>query len=152
MKIIRMPVLGDDLRELPIKKDGERYYVEKHDYISAGFPSPAADFQGEKISLDEKYLKPNATFILEVGGSSMEKTFQVGDKLICHSDIDTYQDAPVIVSVNFSEFTFKRFDKKNNSFVPDNPDYEKIILSDDDTVILKGVVVAFIRENLGKLS
>lgn len=73
------------------------------------------------------------------------------DKLICYSDIDAYQDAPVIVSVNFSEFTFKRFDLKNSILIPDNSDFEPINLNPDDTVILKGVVIAFIRENLGKL-
>ncbi len=45
-----------EIEFFPVKNDGDRFYVEVHDNIANGFPSPAEDFSGKRISLDEKFL------------------------------------------------------------------------------------------------
>ena len=52
--------------------------------VSAGFPSPAADFVQDEINLNNELIKnPPATFFLEVMGESMLGAgIYPGDKLI----------------------------------------------------------------------
>lgn len=147
MIIIKAPRLNEELELVPISADNEKRYVNYFGGVQAGFPSPAEDFLGKKISLDEKYIsKPNSTYIIKVRGNSMYPTLQNGDIVIVRSDKELQNNDIAIVSINNSDYTVKRFDKKNSQFVPDNPKFKVIEVREEDVVICLGIVKHLIRD------
>lgn len=139
--------LSDDLSLVIPKSDGERKYVRVFGSVSAGFPSPAEDFTSERLSLDQKYLsKPESTFIISVGGYSMSPEYLIGDELICRSDLEPRQNDDIVVSVNSSAYSIKRYDKVNKRLIAINPEYAETIHFDpEDEVVILGVVTTMFR-------
>lgn len=148
VKFIKAPKLSDELISVPINVNAEKAYVQFLGEVSAGFPSPAADFVQNTISLDESLLdKPEATYLNRVAGDSMYPDYLIGDLLVIRSDIEPRHNDDIIVSVNNSEYTFKRYDAINKKFFPLNPKYKNAIqLDDEDTVLILGVVTSLIRQ------
>lgn len=148
MKIIKVPQFGSELENIPfqVSESGKEviYYEEG---VQAGFPSPADDFKEQRLSLDEKYLaKPNSTYLVRVKGDSMYPTLMVGDLLIVRRDIVLEDDSIAIISVNNTDFTVKRFDKKNSCLIADNKDFKNIKVHEEDTLMTLGVVASFVRD------
>lgn len=151
MKIIQAPkVLGyEDFDILDIKQDGEKFYVQYHKSVENGFPSPAEDFAGEKISLDERYLsKIESTYVVRAKGMSNAQAILPGDILIIRSDLQINDGELGVFSFNNSKFTTKILDSKNNCLRPVNKDFESIQVSEEDVVITMGKVDALVRENI----
>lgn len=147
MKLIKAPRLNDELELIPFSTENDKRHVNYFGGIQAGFPSPAEDFIGKKISLDEKYItKPNSTYIIKIRGNSMNPTLQNGDIVIIRSDKELQDNDVAIVSINNSDYTVKRFDKKNSQFVPDNAKYKAIEVAEEDVVICLGIVKHLIRD------
>lgn len=140
--------LDSELQLIPFKTEGNKILVNYYEEgVQAGFPSPADDFKEQQLSLDEKYLtNPNATFLVKVIGDSMYPTLQVGDVLIVRSDIDFTNDKIGIISVNNTDFTVKRYDKKNNQLIADNKNFSNIKIKKEDTLVCLGVVKHLIRD------
>jgi len=147
MKVIKVPKLGTELENLPYEINDNKIYVNYFGGVQAGFPSPAEDFIENRLSLDERYItNPNNTYLIRVRGNSMFPTLQVGDILIVKSDLDLEDNKIAIVSVNNTDYTVKRFDKKAQTFVADNPEYTNIQIREEDTVLCLGVVKNLIRD------
>lgn len=148
VNFIKAPILSDELISAPINVNAEKVYVQFLGEVSAGFPSPAADFVQNTISLDESLLdKPEATYLTRVSGDSMYPDYLIGDLLVIRSDIEPRHNDDIIVSVNNSEYTFKRYDQVHKKLVPLNPKYRDAIhLDDEDTVLILGVVTSLIRQ------
>ncbi|WP_333661526.1 S24 family peptidase [Chishuiella changwenlii] len=148
VQFIKAPKLSSDLTNVQIKTEGNRMQVKYLGDISAGFPSPASDFAQDAISLDETLLdKPEATYLNRVAGDSMYPEYLTGDLLIIRSDIDPRHNDDIIVSVNNSEYTFKRYDAINKTLFPLNPKYKDAIqLNEEDTVLILGVVTNLVRQ------
>lgn len=148
INFIKTPKFGDELENLLINKEGQKYYVEFHGGIRAGFPSPAEDFLSDRVSLDERYLsKIESTFVNRVKGLSMYPEYLDGDLLIIRSDYEAQNGDDIVVSINSSEYTLKRYDKTNSTLVAVNPKYsESVKVEENDEVIILGVVDALIRE------
>lgn len=146
MKLIKNPKFGEDLEVVPFET-GKKIYANYFGGVQAGFPSPAEDFANNKLSLDERYIDdPNNTFFIKVRGHSMSPTLLIGDILIVKSDLDLMNNNVAIISINNSDYTVKRFNKKGNLFTADNPEYEPIKVAEDDTVICLGIVKHIIRD------
>lgn len=148
VQFINTPKFSEELINIPIKTDGEKRFVQFFGDVSAGFPSPAADFVQNKISLDEILLNhPEATYLNRVGGDSMYPEYLKGDLLIIRSDFEPNHHDDIIVSINNSEYTFKRYDAINRQFFSLNPKYKNCIqLQDEDVVIVLGVVSSLVRQ------
>ena len=148
MKILKIPKFSKELQLLSYKKEGENIFVDFYDEgVQAGFPSPAEDFRAQKLSLDEKYFtNPEATFLVKVVGDSMYPTLQVNDILIVKSDIEFTDDKIGIISVNNTDFTVKRYNKKRQELIADNKDFKNIKITDDDVLLCLGVVQHLIRD------
>lgn len=148
MKKIKGIPFSDDLINLEIEKEQGKLFVRNFEGVNAGFPSPAEDFVTDRISLDQKYLyRLESTFINKVGGLSMFPDYHLGDLIVVRSDFDPQNGDDIVVSVNNSAYSLKRYDKVNNVLISVNEKYTNAIkLSDSDQVIILGVVTTLIRE------
>lgn len=140
--------IDKNLTVYQVKVINEKIKIVNYGKVSAGFPSPAEDFIDDRLSLDEKYLQhPESTFIVIVGGLSMADEYDLNDVLIIRSDLTPNHNDDVIVSVNNSDYTLKRFDFKQNKLIALNPNYnDSIQLTDHDEVKIMGVVSVQIKE------
>ena len=148
IKFIKTPQFGNELENIPINEDGKRYFVKYLGGVQAGFPSPAEDFVSDRISLDERYLsKVESTFINKVKSLSMFPEYQIGDIIILRSDYEPQNGDDVVVSINHSEYTLKRFDKQRSMLIALNTEYSNSVkIDENDEVVILGVVDALIRE------
>ena len=116
--------------------------------IKAGFPSPAADFDESKISLDNVLVKnKEATFYAKASGTSMIGAgIDDGDILVIDRSIEP-QNNKVAVCYIDGEFTIKRI-KVEKDFVylmPENATFQPIKVTDENLLIIWGMVTYVIK-------
>jgi DNA polymerase V len=115
--------------------------------IHAGFPSPAADYLHETLSLTNLLVThPSATFLAWAEGDSMELAgIFDGDLLVVDRSLTPRQNDIVIASVDSQkEFSCKVFDMTNKQLVPaSNNEYPSI--NCEEGVNIEGVVAHSVR-------
>jgi len=117
--------------------------------ISAGFPSPAEEFFGLQLNLNDELIKhPEATFYARVRGHSMKDAgIQDGDLLV----IDKAQepkDGCVAVCAIDGEFTLKRLAVEKDSIylMPANDEFKPIKITEENDFLVWGVVAYVVHK------
>ena len=127
--------LADDSRSIELP-----YYDTK---VQAGFPSPAEDHLEQRLDLNTLVIdNPSATFFVRVAGESMRGIgITDGDILVVDRSIENWENR-IVVAVIDSEFTIKRFTKRNETVVleAENPDYPPIKITEEMDFSVWGVV------------
>ena len=127
--------LADDSRNIELS-----YYDTR---VQAGFPSPAEDHLEESLDLNTLVIdNPSATFFVRVAGESMREIgITDGDILVVDRSIESWENR-IVVAVIDSEFTIKRFTKRNGTVVleAENPDYPSIRITEEIDFSVWGVV------------
>lgn len=117
--------------------------------IKAGFPSPAADFDESKISLDNVLVKnKEATFYAKASGNSMIGAgIDDGDILVIDRSIEP-QNNKIAVCFIDGEFTVKRIKIENEEvyLMPENKNYKPIQISEENNLIIWGIVTYVIKK------
>ncbi|RYF52167.1 MAG: translesion error-prone DNA polymerase V autoproteolytic subunit [Cytophagaceae bacterium] len=117
---------------------------------SAGFPSPATDHIEKHISLDELFnIRAPHVFLVKIDGDSMQKTgIFSGDFVIVDRSREAVDGDIVIASLN-AEPICKRLRRHDRqlSLVPENDSYPTRTLSDEDELIIWGVVQYSVRDH-----
>jgi DNA polymerase V len=117
--------------------------------VPAGFPSPAGDYQEERLDLNKYLIKhPAATFFVRVGGDSMEGAgVHSGDILIVDRSLEP-KDKNVVIAVINGELTVKRIRMKNKKIrlEPENVNYRSIQVSEDAEFEVWGIVTSVIHQ------
>ena len=116
--------------------------------MSAGFPSPAADYSEEALDLNT-YLVRNkpATFMFSVKGDSMiGASIEDGDKVVVDRALNPKHN-DIVVAVLNGEYTIKRLFKHMGrvELRPENPAYQPIKFNDGSELQVWGVVVGVVR-------
>ena len=128
--------------------ENSKEYSFVGDGIKAGFPSPAADFDGTKISLDTFLVKnKEATFYARAKGNSMIGAgISDGDILVIDKSLNPTNNKIAICLID-GEFTVKRIkiEKDCVYLMPENSDYKPIIVTDDNVLIIWGIVTYVIK-------
>jgi DNA polymerase V len=128
----------ENTQELPFISSG----------IKAGFPSPAADFDGSKISLDHVLVKNReATFYAKASGNSMIGAgIDDGDILVIDKSLEP-QNNKVAVCFIDGEFTIKRIkiEKDCVYLMPENKNYQPIKVTDENELVIWGIVTYVIK-------
>lgn len=117
--------------------------------VSAGFPSPADDYQEGRLSLDEHLIRnPSATFFVRVEGRSMVGAGIYPDDILVVDRSLEAKPNDVVVAVLAGEFTVKRLVRRKGAYVLQaaNPDYPDISPGPDDDFRVWGVVTAVIHK------
>jgi len=116
--------------------------------IKAGFPSPAADFDGTKISLDELVIKnKTTTFYAKASGNSMINAgISDGDILVIDKSLEPHNGKIAVCFID-GEFTVKRIKKEIDCIylIAENPAYEPIKVTIDNEFIIWGIVTHVVK-------
>jgi len=116
--------------------------------ISAGFPSPAADYVEDKLDLNKYLIKnPPATFVIKVSGDSMTGAgIHDGDLLIVDRSIKPAHNKVVIAIVN-GELSVKRLKIKQGklSLKAENDNYPVLEITEGMEFQVWGVVTNVIH-------
>jgi DNA polymerase V len=117
--------------------------------IKAGFPSPAADFDGTRVSIDQIVVKNAlATFYAKANGNSMTGAgIDDGDILVIDKSIEP-QDGKIAVCFIDGEFTVKRIKVQENSLLllPENKLIEPIEITEENNFIIWGIVTFVVKK------
>ena len=117
--------------------------------VSAGFPSPAADYEEGKLDLNRHLIKnPPATFFVRVTGDSMVGAgIHSGDLLIVDRSLQP-QNNNVIIAALDGELTVKRIHLRAGkiTLVPENDNYTSRKIEGDMEFEVWGVVTNVIHQ------
>lgn len=117
--------------------------------IKAGFPSPAADFDESKISIDQIVVKNQATtFYAKASGNSMVNAgIDDGDILVIDRSLEP-SNFKIAVCYIDGEFTVKRIkiDKTGTYLQPENDAYNPIKIIEENELIIWGIVTYVIKK------
>ncbi len=115
--------------------------------VSAGFPSPAADYEEDKLDLNRYLIKnPAATFFVRVTGDSMMGAgIYSGDLLVVDRSLEP-RDKSVVIAVIDGELTVKRIRiGKKITLEPENENYSVQQITEDTDFQVWGVVTNVIH-------
>ena len=119
------------------------------DGVSAGFPSPAADFMENNIDLNKELSEnPLATFYIKVKGNSMiDAGIEDKDVLVVDRSLEP-QNNKIAVCFIDGEFTVKRIKLEQDCLflMPENSNYAPIKVTDENQLIIWGVVTYVIKK------
>ncbi|GHB05656.1 LexA family protein [Modicisalibacter luteus] len=114
----------------------------------SGFPSPAQDYEGRTLDLNERLIKrPSATFFMQVVGDSMVKFgMQDGDILVVDRSIEP-RPGQILAALVDGEVIVKRYEIIGNRpyLCSGNSRYAPIPLGDNECQVW-GVVRSVIHE------
>ena len=116
--------------------------------VPAGFPSPAADYEEDRLDLNRYLIKhPAATFFVRaVGDSMIGAGIHCGDLLIVDRSLEP-KDKSVVIAVIDGELTVKRIriEKKKITLEPENKSYSIRRITEDTDFQVWGVVTNVIH-------
>ena len=117
--------------------------------VTAGFPSPAADYEEDKLDLNKHLIKnPAATFFVRVTGDSMTGAgIHSGDLLVVDRSLEPRDKNVVIAAIN-GELTVKRIRirSKKITLEPENENYAPQEIAEDTEFQVWGVVTCVIHQ------
>jgi len=117
--------------------------------VSAGFPSPAADFMETNIDLNKELSEnPLATFYIKVKGNSMiDAGINDKDVLVVDRSLEPQNNKIAICCID-GEFTVKRIQVEKDCLylMPENPSYEPIKVTEENQLIIWGMVTYVIKK------
>jgi DNA polymerase V len=119
-----------------------------NDGVSAGFPSPAADFMENNIDLNKELSEnPLATFYIKVKGNSMiDAGISDKDVLVVDRSLEPQNNKIAICFID-GEFTVKRIQLQKDCLylMPENPNYAPIKVTQENQLIIWGIVTYVIK-------
>ena len=118
------------------------------DKVPAGFPSPATDYQEDRLDLNQLLIQhKEATYFLRAKGHSMTGAgIHDGDVLVVDRTKEpAHRD--IVIAVVDGEFTVKRLHKRGNKvrLVAENPDFEDITFNEGQELLIWGVVTSAVH-------
>ena len=117
--------------------------------VSAGFPSPAADFMETNIDLNKELSEnPLATFYIKVKGNSMiDAGINDKDVLVVDRSLEPQNNKIAICFID-GEFTVKRIlvEKECLYLMPENANYSPIKVTEENQLVIWGIVTYVIKK------
>jgi DNA polymerase V len=129
--------------------ESDRRITYINEGVSAGFPSPAADFMETNIDLNKELSEnPLATFYIKVKGNSMiDAGINDKDVLVVDRSLEPQNNKIAICCID-GEFTVKRIQVEKDCLylMPENPNYEPIKVTEENQLIIWGMVTYVIKK------
>lgn len=112
--------------------------------VSAGFPSPAADYEDKRLDINEYLVRnPVSTFFFSVQGDSMEgaEIFD-GDILVVDKSVRPKHGHIVIAFVDGQRLVKRLYRRSGRvALVAENPNYPTLDIAEEQELVVWGVVV-----------
>jgi DNA polymerase V len=116
--------------------------------IPAGFPSPAEDFNEERLDIRAYLVKnPSATFFARVTGDSMKDIgISDGDLLVVDRSVKPSEGKPAVCFLN-GEFTLKKVSVREGKLylLPANKNFPVIEVGAEEQFAVWGIVTHVIK-------
>lgn len=146
---MRHPLLPKEIQIFTIcKENGESLEIPLFDSVSAGFPSPAADYIEMELDFNSLLVThPSSTFCVRVLGDSMrDANIHSGDILVVDRSLKVKSDS-IVVSILNGEFLVKRLTLEGKQYflVPENARYKTIQVYAYDDFEIWGIVTYIIH-------
>lgn len=112
--------------------------------VSAGFPSPAADYEESRLDINEYLVRnPVSTFFFPVQGDSMEGAeIHDGDILVVDKSVRACHGHIVIAFIDGQRLVKRLFHRAGRvALLAENPDYPPLEIREGMELIVWGVVV-----------
>lgn len=111
--------------------------------VSAGFPSPAADYEDKRLDINEYLVRnPVSTFFFAVEGDSMEGAeIFAGDILVVDKSIQP-RDGHIVIAFVDGQRLVKRLSRRHGrvALLAENPAYPPLEIRDGMELLVWGVV------------
>lgn len=118
--------------------------------VRAGLPAPAADFESERLDLNDYLLRDiQSTIMYRVKGLSMIGCgIDEDDLLIIDRSMEARHNDIVLAEIPGEGATVKRLYRKGGrvALLPENPDFAPIEFCGEQELLLVGVVTGCIRK------
>ncbi len=117
--------------------------------IQAGFPSPAEDYEEERIDLADILITNKAsTYCVRVKGNSMVDANIFNDDVLVVDKSLEASHGKIVIAVVDGEFTVKTLYRKDGlvKLIPANSEYPEIILTSEQELNIWGVVSYIIHK------
>ncbi len=116
------------------------------DTVPAGFPSPADDYKEDALSLDEHLIShPAATYLARASGDSMQGVGIYDQDLLIIDRSLTPRTGHIVIAAIDGELCCKQIDLEGKRLVSANKHYAPIFLTEEQDLVIEGVVKASIR-------
>lgn len=116
--------------------------------LSAGFPSPAADYAEDGLDLNDYLVRrKSATYMFTVKGDSMiGASIEEDDKVVVDRSLRPRHN-DIVVAVVDGEYTIKRLYKYRGrvELRAENPAYRPMVFQEGSELEIWGVVVGVVR-------
>lgn len=115
--------------------------------VAAGSPILAAEHIEREISVEPSLFKQTPDYLLRVQGASMRDAGILDGDLLAVKKSPDAINGQIVVARLGSDVTVKRFSRTGNQIrlLPENVDYDPIIVTADDDFALEGLAVGLIR-------
>ncbi|GAA5233675.1 transcriptional repressor LexA [Verticiella sediminum] len=115
--------------------------------VAAGFPILAAEHITRQVGVDPSLFSERPDYLLTVRGLSMRDAGILEGDLLAVRKTAEARNGQIVVARLGDEVTVKRLRRQDGQvrLLPENPDFEPIVVTEDDGFALEGVAVGLIR-------
>ena len=136
---------------VPLPDAPRQYLPLDSTKVSAGFPSPAADYVDRSLDINEYLVRnPVSTFFFPVEGDSMEgaEIFD-GDILVVDRSIKAQHGSIVIAFIDGERLVKRLYSRGGKvALVAENPKYPPLVVHEGNELTVWGVVVGRFKRML----
>lgn len=129
--------------------ESDRWLLPLVGRVAAGSPILAAEHVTRQIGVDASLFAERPDYLLTVRGLSMRDAGILEGDLLAIRKTQDARNGQIVVARLADEVTVKRFERSQGHIrlLPENPDFDPIIVHPTDEFALEGVAVGLIRPN-----
>ncbi len=115
--------------------------------VAAGFPILATENIEKELSVDPNLFTQRPDYLLKVKGLSMRDAGILDGDLLAIKKTSDARNGQIVVARIDDEVTVKRLSRQGSviELLPENPDFEPIIIRPDQDFSLEGIALGLIR-------
>lgn len=116
--------------------------------VAAGNPILAAEHVEREIGIEPALFSQTPDYLLRVRGLSMRDAGILDGDLLAVKKTPDARNGQIVVARLGDEVTVKRFSRDGRviQLLPENPDFQPIVVSAEDEFSLEGIAVGLIRD------
>ena len=118
--------------------------------VAAGSPILAQEHIDQSYSLESSLFQTRPDYLLRVRGMSMRDAGIMDGDLLAVQSTKEAKNGQIIVARLGEDVTVKRFKRTNSTIelLPENPDYQPIVVRPGEPFAIEGLAVGLIRNTL----